>query len=188
MVICGAIVSANANTAAAGLINQYDVITIGNVTTQNDIEGPSLIGGNASLATVGLNGGSQLGVNLVNVLGNLNGSSLNINNGGNLAIGGKVNTNVNYNGGGHLVNLTTNQVSTLSSAIQEIKTDSSGFAQMYSADSGFAKNTLDLSKSSNPTFHINYVDSKGNAIVSVSASTLTANSNANFGLTFGVPQ
>jgi choice-of-anchor A domain-containing protein len=188
MVLCGSLLGANERTATAGLINQYDVITIGNTTTSNDIEGPALIGGNATLATVGLNGGSQVGVNLATVLGNLNGSSLNVNNGGNLAVGGKVNAQVNYNGGGHLVNLSTSQVSSLSAAIQEIKTDSTGFAQMYAADSGFAKNTLDSSNSSNPNIHINYVDSKGNAIVSIAASALTANSNANFGITFGVPQ
>ncbi|HEY0984905.1 choice-of-anchor A family protein [Schlesneria sp. T3-172] len=172
---------------SAGVIHQYNVITVKDVNTQNDIEGPSLIGGNANLATVGNNAPPQGGAPLVTVLGNLNGQNLNINSGGSLAIGGTRNANVNYNSDsngvrGSQINLSSSEVSTLASAIQEIKSVSSGFAQMYADNSLFAQNTLNASN----VFQINYVDSDGYAIASIAGSALTA-MNANFGINFNVP-
>lgn len=174
-------------TANAGVINEYNVITIGNVNTPHDIEGPSLIGGNAVVATIGNNSPPQGGNPLITVLGNLNGQNVNINSGGSLALGGSLNTNVNYNADSHgvkgsLIPLSSSQVSTFASAIQEIKSVSSGFAQMYANNAQFALNTLNAQN----VFQINYVDSNGYAIASIAASALTA-MNANFGINFGVP-
>ena len=173
-------------TASAGVINDYNVITIKDVNTQHDIEGPSLIGGNAVVATIGNNSPPQGGKPLITVLGNLNGQNVNINNGGSLALGGKLNTKVNYNSDkngvkGKLIPLSSDEVSKFASAIQEIKTVSSGFAQMYADNAQFALNTL----SPKNTFDINYVDKNGYAIASIAASALTA-MNANFGIKFGV--
>ena len=182
----GVMIGLNPLTASAGVINEYNVITIKDVNTQHDIEGPSLIGGNAVVATIGNNSPPQGGKPLITVLGDLNGQNVNINSGGSLALGGKLNTKVNYNSDkngvkGSLIPLSSGEVAKFTSAIQEIKTVSSGFAQMYLDNAKFALNTL----SPKNTFEINYVDPNGYAIASIAASALTA-MNANFGIKFGV--
>ncbi len=88
------------------LLNQFNVITTGDLDTNQDIEGRAYVGGNLSggakqVNSMGTAPASQFD-HLV-VVGNVTGGNLNLNNGGNATVGGDVTNSVfELNGGGTL--------------------------------------------------------------------------------------
>jgi len=86
---------------AKDILSSFNLVTTGNVSTQSDIVGDAVVGGNLSGATF-FGGGSNVPSSPdLYVFGKLNGS-LNLNSGGNLYYAGATtpSQHVNYNGGG----------------------------------------------------------------------------------------
>ena len=83
---------------ATDILSNFNLITTGNVSTQSDIVGDAVVGGDLSGAT--FFGGSHVPASpTLYVFGKLN-SSLNLNSGGSLYYAGGSSPKVNYNGGG----------------------------------------------------------------------------------------
>ena len=83
---------------AADILSNFNLVTTGNVSTQSDIVGDAVVGGDLSGAT--FFGGSHVPASpTLYVFGKLN-SSLNLNSGGSLYYAGGSSPKVNYNGGG----------------------------------------------------------------------------------------
>jgi choice-of-anchor A domain-containing protein len=84
---------------AQQILAAYNLITTGNVSTNSDVEGPAVIGGN-------LTGGTFFNAHApsnpaIYLYGSQSGN-LNLNSGGSLYMNGAPSGLVNYNGGGHL--------------------------------------------------------------------------------------
>ena len=101
-------VLASAVAARADLINDYNLIVIGSLTSSTEVEGRTFVGG--SLTTGASNYGvaltpasAYLGVDVLTVGGNLNGGNVQLN-AGNLRLGGARTGNLNLNGGGVQIN------------------------------------------------------------------------------------
>jgi hypothetical protein len=162
---------------AGSILNDYSVITAGSLNTGSDILGPSLVGGNASVATVGGQSGADwYGTNLVTVLGNFTGNGANFEYGGGLAVSPTSTISGNYNfnpdSGGHkgsISTLTSSQVSSIQSELNlttgVLATNSVGFAGMATNGSASTSGTV-------TTLTINSV-SNGFAVVNVPLSSLT---------------
>ncbi len=92
--------TARAEAATArDILSNFNLVTTGNVSTQSDIVGDAVVGGDLSGATF-FGGGSNVPASPdLYVFGKLN-SSLNLNAGGNLYYAGSTSKKVNYNGGG----------------------------------------------------------------------------------------
>lgn len=103
-----AALAAFTSISSAGILNQYNLIVTGNLTSQSEVEGRTLIGGSLSGSSsnygVMLPPVPNLGTDVLVVGGNLNAQNINMN-AGNLRLGGSNNTqNLNFNGGGQLIN------------------------------------------------------------------------------------
>ncbi len=98
---------ANALTAST-ILQDFNVVIFNNATTQADIEGAAVIGGNFSGATVfnnpndSQNTSQPSGFGALTVFGNTNGNSINIDNGGNAYVAGSQGANISFNGGGYI--------------------------------------------------------------------------------------
>ena len=99
---------ANVATATAGpltattILQDFNAIIYQNASTQSDIEGAAVIGGNFSGATMYNDplGSQPAGFAALTVYGSTSGNSININNGGRAYVGGSKGAQVNFNGGG----------------------------------------------------------------------------------------
>ena len=116
------VIPSEASADAVGdLINTYNVIVFGNITSTSEVDGNVLAGGNVTGGNYGIHypsiptgtaltvGGNLLGdVNVngpgLSVGGNISTSNLNLNKGGDVHVGGNVtsNFNANFNGSGSL--------------------------------------------------------------------------------------
>ncbi|HEY1779445.1 MAG TPA: collagen-binding domain-containing protein [Roseiarcus sp.] len=86
---------------AAQILSSFNLVTTGNVSTQSDIVGNAVVGGDLNGATF-FGGGANVPASPdLYVFGKLNGS-LNLNSGGSLYYAGGSSPKVNYNGGGKL--------------------------------------------------------------------------------------
>ncbi len=106
MAAAGVCLSAGASQAApptaTQILDQFNLITSGNASTNSDIEGAAVIGGTLSGSATFFNNGSDLPNNkAVDVYGTVSGGGKNIDNGGDLYYTGNLsNGQVNFNGGG----------------------------------------------------------------------------------------
>ncbi len=91
-------VPARAETAGDSL-SSFNLVTTGNVSTQSDIVGDAVVGGDLSGATFFGGGAKVPSSPTLYLFGKLN-SSLNLNSGGSLYYAGATSPKVNYNGGG----------------------------------------------------------------------------------------
>lgn len=80
------------------LLSNFNLISSGNVATQQDIEGSTVVGGNLNGATFFNNGSSLPAKPAIYIYGSLGGNNVNINNSGTLYYSGTA-TGVNFNGG-----------------------------------------------------------------------------------------
>ena len=92
-----------ASPTAKDILSSFNLVTTGNVSTQSDIVGDAVIGGNLSGATFFGGGANVPSSPDLYLFGKLN-SSLNLNSGGSLYYAGSTtpSQHVNYNGGGKL--------------------------------------------------------------------------------------
>jgi len=109
--IAGACVIASAAQAqpfftGEAYLNAYNLITFGDYTTQSEVEGRTLVGGNlhTSSSNYGVQLPNSLGIDVLTVGGNIFGNNIQVNNGGNLRLGGTSTANINMNGGGQIIN------------------------------------------------------------------------------------
>jgi len=89
---------------ASTILQDFNAVIYTNASTQADIEGAAVIGGNFSGATVNNNpsGAPANGFGALTVYGNTTGNSINMNNGGNAYVAGNRGATINFNaGGGH---------------------------------------------------------------------------------------
>jgi len=119
--------------AGLALLSEYNLVSFGNLNSNVDTRGRTLVGGNlvggsATFAT-GVNGAN--GTSVLEVVGNINGGPKNINNGGNVVIGGTLRARLNLNGGGEVINdpnlsVTTQQfqLNRLSDILRDIEANS----------------------------------------------------------------
>jgi choice-of-anchor A domain-containing protein len=84
---------------AKDILSSFNLVTTGNVSTQSDIVGDAVIGGDLSGATFFGGGANIPSSPTLYLFGKLN-SSLNLNSGGSLYYAGATGPKVNYNGGG----------------------------------------------------------------------------------------
>jgi len=98
-----------AASASADVLRDYNLVVLGNLDSQSEVEGRALVRGNLSGSTsnygIMLTPAAQfLNTDVLIVGGNLNAQNINMN-AGNLRLGGSNNAqNVNFNGGGTLMN------------------------------------------------------------------------------------
>lgn len=89
----------------ASVLNDWNLVVTGNLTSNSEVEGRAFIGGNlggpASNYAIKLQPSQWLGQDTLVVGGNINATNINIK-AGNVRVGGSVNGNVNFNGGGSL--------------------------------------------------------------------------------------
>jgi len=85
---------------AAQILSTFNLVTAGNVTTNSDVEGSAIIGGNLTGATFFNNNAPNSPA--IYLYGSESGN-LDLDNGGSLYMNGTPGGSVNYNGGGHLV-------------------------------------------------------------------------------------
>src|ERR1700733_10234888 len=90
-----------ASTTAKNILSSFNLVTTGNVSTQSDIVGDAVVGGDLSGATFFGGGAKVPSSPTLYLFGKLN-SSLNLNSGGSLYYAGSSSQKVNYNGGAKL--------------------------------------------------------------------------------------
>ena len=108
---------------AADILSNINLVTTGNVSTNSDIVGNAVVGGNLSGATF-FGGGSNVPSSPdLYVFGKLNGS-LNLNSGGSLYYAGSTSPgqHVNYNGGGKLHTTLPNPLGYYTDPLTELST------------------------------------------------------------------
>ncbi len=90
---------------AASILANFDAIVYGNASTQSDIEGALVVGGNFSGATMYNNPKGTLpgGFGALTVFGSTSGNSINMNNGGKAYVAGTKGAQINFNGGGSYI-------------------------------------------------------------------------------------
>ncbi len=86
---------------AKDILSSFNLVTTGNVSTQSDIVGDAVVGGDLSGATF-FGGGANIPSSPALYLFGKLGSSLNLNSGGSLYYAGSTTQHVNFNGGGKL--------------------------------------------------------------------------------------
>ena len=109
---------------AKDILSSFNLVTTGNVSTQSDIVGDAVIGGNLSGATF-FGGGNVPSSPDLYLFGKLN-SSLNLNSGGSLYYAGTTSQHVNYNGGGKLYATLPNALSYYTDPLIALSTQLSG--------------------------------------------------------------
>jgi choice-of-anchor A domain-containing protein len=88
-----------ASATAKDILSSFNLVTTGNVSTQSDIVGDTVVGGNLSGATFFAGGANIPSSPDLYLFGKLD-SSLNLNSRGNLYYAGSTSQHVNFNGGG----------------------------------------------------------------------------------------
>jgi len=112
---------------AGGILSNFNLVTTGNASTQSDIVGDAVVGGNLSGATF-FGGGSHIPASpTLYLFGKLN-SSLNLNSGGSLYYAGSTtpSQHVNYNGGGKLHTTLPNPLGYYTDPLTDLSTQLSG--------------------------------------------------------------
>ncbi|WP_411827139.1 choice-of-anchor A family protein [Luteolibacter sp. AS25] len=166
-----------ASAQSLGALTDYSVIVSGNLSTNSDIEGRTLVGGNltsSSSANFGIKLQNQVSSSdlVLRVQGNIvSGNAINLN-AGSLEIGGSTNgRTVNYNGGGSLVSNSSADYSDIISGL----TSASQSLAMYTPNSTAF---LDPSNPGQPgPFKLNATpDSTGLAVFSVNGADIFGDS------------
>lgn len=165
---------ASAASAGSSLLYEWNLISLGNVTSTSEVGGRSFIGGNlggpASNWAYQLTPSSAwLGVDTLVVGGNITAGNLNIQ-AGNLRLGGTNSANLNFNGGGHLINdpSVPSQVPAVAAELNATQSSLAALAANSSVQ-------LPGGQPAAAIFNANPVN--GLAVFSVTASTLFSNPN-----------
>ena len=128
LALMAAAAPARAEALTAGdILSNFNLVTTGNASTQSDIVGDAVVGGNLSGATF-FGGGSHIPASpTLYLFGKLN-SSLNLNSGGSLYYAGSTtpSQHVNYNGGGKLHTTLPNPLGYYTDPLTDLSTQLSG--------------------------------------------------------------
>ena len=199
---------AHANAIAASTILQdFNTVIFGNASTQADIEGAAVIGGNFSGATMYNNpndGGTVTlpsGYNALTVYGSTSGNSININNGGSAYVAGNHGAPTNFNGGGgfsytappstisdfqtSLNNLSTQLSQLTANSSLVMPTDGSTNGVKFNATpgaNGVAVFNITASQLSSFASYVMNLNGSSSIIVNVSGTNVTLNGNDNSGV------
>lgn len=161
-----------AASASADVLHDWNLMVLGNHTSNSEVEGRAFIGGNlggpASNWAIGLTPPSAwLGVDTLVVGGNITAGNINLN-AGNLRLGGSNSANLNFNGGGSLILDPT--------VSQQVPAFASQLAGHSSALAGLAANSTLALPNGQPgaaTFNANPVG--GVAVFNITGSSLFSN-------------
>ena len=110
---------------AKDILSSFNLVTTGNVSTQSDIVGDAVVGGDLSGATFFGGGAKVPSSPTLYLFGKLN-SSLNLNSGGSLYYAGSTSQHVNYNGGGKLHTTLPNSLGSYTDPLTALSTQLSG--------------------------------------------------------------
>lgn len=159
----------------AGILNQFNLIVTGNLNSQSEVEGRTLIGGSlsgsASNYGVMLNPAQSLGTDVLVVGGNITAQNVNIN-AGNLRLGGTNGAqNLNFNGGGQLI--ADPSISGIGATVgAELASNSQALAQLA------ATNTVNFPSPQPGPLNFQCIpDSNGLAVFNVPGSLVFSNNN-----------
>lgn len=104
-----ALVSMGHGVAGAGYLQDYNLIVTGNLDSNSEVQGRTIVGGNltggSSNYAISLNPAASKSINTLIIGGNIDvgqGGNINLNAGSMIVGGGKLSGNVNNNGGGTL--------------------------------------------------------------------------------------
>jgi len=115
-----------APATAKDILSSFNLVTTGNVSTQSDIVGDAVVGGNLSGATFFGGGANVPSSPDLYLFGNLN-SSLNLNSRGNLYYAGSISPpSVNFNGGGKDLGAPPNPLGYYTDPLKALSTQLSG--------------------------------------------------------------
>lgn len=163
----------SAVSARADLINDYNLIVLGNLSSSSEVEGRTFVGG--SLTTGASNYGiallprsAYLTVDVLTVGGNINGGNVQME-AGNIRLGGTRTGNANFNGGGQQINDPT--VPSLVSGYQSQLISTSNFLAALAANSNV---TLPSGQPAPAVFNC-VPNGQGVAIFTIDASVLSNN-------------
>ncbi len=130
-----ATIGLGAGSALASL-TQWNLVVNGDLFSNSEVEGSAFIGGNlngpASNYATMLNAGQYAGLDTLVVGGNMNAGNVNLQ-AGNARVGGAVNGNINFNGGGSLILDPT--VSAIASSLAAEMTSTSAYLLGLAANS-----------------------------------------------------
>jgi len=122
--------------ASIDLLTDYNVIVFGDMDSNVDIRGRSLVGGDlfGASATFGTQIPQGQNIDALSVVGDITGDPKNINNGGNVRHGGTISTHVNLNGGGQLINDPDLTVTSERSGLMGLSSDLAGLTPNSTAE------------------------------------------------------
>ena len=111
--------SGSSGLSAATILQDFNTIVFNNASTQCDIEGASVIGGNFSGATMYNNPTASVptGYGALTVFGNTTGNSINMNDGGKAYVAGTKGASINFNGGGSYISSPGSSISSFSAPL-----------------------------------------------------------------------
>ncbi len=115
---------------ATAILQDFNAVIYQNASTQSDIEGAAVIGGNFSGATMYNNptGTQPAGFGALTVYGSTGGNSINIDDGGEAYVGGSKGARVNFNGGGGYVAAPGDGIADFESPLDALSTSLSQLA------------------------------------------------------------
>ena len=112
-------VGSGSGMSAATILSDFNAIVFNNASTQCDIEGASVVGGNFSGATMYTNptGSLPTGYGALTVFGSTTGNSINMNDGGKAYVAGNKGASINFNGGGSYIASPGSSISSFSAPL-----------------------------------------------------------------------
>jgi choice-of-anchor A domain-containing protein len=168
--------------AVTGLdaLRTWNLVVLGDLTSSSEVEGRTFVGGNlngnSSNYQIGNPAPNSLGIPGLTVVGDVNGSTKNLNNGSGAVIGGNVNSGFNLNGaaqtvkvGGTISNTNVNQ-NTVQSGLSA--SDPSFSVNLQQQGSLLKSSLTDLSKT------LGGLDANSNLVISGNRGTFNAVPNA----------
>ena len=172
LVFAGVLASAGAAKAGplstSEIASGFGAVVFGNFSSTSDVEGPLVVGGNMSGASHTFNNNPRstppAGFGAVNVYGNASGGTYNVNNGGNVYVGGTNTAHYNFNGGGSYLASVPNTISDFAS----VGTGPLGLSAVLQTMA--ATSTIDAHDNNNVQFNATPVG--GIAVFDVTAAAL----------------
>jgi hypothetical protein len=151
---------------AKDILSSFNLVTTGNVSTQSDIVGDAVVGGDLSGAT--FFGGAKVPPSPdLYVFGTLK-SSLNLNSGGSLYYAGATSPKVNYNGGGKRYTTLPNPLGYYTDPLTDLSTQLSDLTA--TTGTSFIKGNFNAGSNTG----IVVFDISGSVLASVSSTTTSA--------------
>lgn len=182
---------------AQQLLSSFNLITSGNVSTQSDIEGSTVDGGNLNGATFFNNSSDLPKSPAAYVYGTISSTNVNLGNGGSIYYTGTT-SQVNFNGGGHHYTTLPNTLSSYTTPLTQLSTKLGTLAATagtsivngtFKANGATGLVVFDLTASQlNADLANNQVAFSGNAGVTGFIVNVTGNYSESSGINFNTAQ